>query len=153
MAARGATTPVRCYDDGDLVVRPDDFLAFAHGRVLTLPKRVLFLLFELADRPGVVRTRADLATGAWGPQARDVKLQSVDQAISRLRQVLAEALPGVEYVHTHPGLGYRFDRQAANGGPRGSRGGRAAVRLERPRAAAARARRPGRAAARTSRPR
>jgi DNA-binding response OmpR family regulator len=112
MATRGAITAIRrVYDDGDLVVRPDDYLAFADGKMLALPRRVLFLLFELADRPGVVRTRADLATGAWGPMSRDLKLQSVDQAVSRLRQALAAALPGLAYVHTHPGLGYRFQRE------------------------------------------
>jgi DNA-binding response OmpR family regulator len=100
------------YDDGDLIVRPSDYVALARGQLLDLPRRVLFLLFELARRPGVVRTRADLAVGAWGAQANRIKLQSVDQAISRLRHSLYESLPELDYVHTHTGLGYRFEREA-----------------------------------------
>jgi DNA-binding response OmpR family regulator len=100
------------YDDGDLIVRPDDFIAQARGELLELPRRVLFLLFELARQPGVVRTRADLGSGAWGERARTIKPQSVDQAISRLRHALAEAIPEIEYVHTHAGLGYRFERES-----------------------------------------
>jgi DNA-binding response OmpR family regulator len=99
------------YDDGDLIVRPDAFVALARGGLMELPRRVLFLLFELARQPGVVRTRADLRSGAWGARARTIKPQSVDQTISRLRHALAEAIPEIEYVHTHPGLGYRFERE------------------------------------------
>ena len=103
------------YDDGDLIVRPGDYVALARGRLLELPRRVLFLLFELASRPGVVRTRAELAVGAWGSQANRMKLQSVDQAVSRLRHCLEGALPELDYVHTHTGLGYRFEREARHG--------------------------------------
>jgi DNA-binding response OmpR family regulator len=99
------------YDDGDLIVRPDDYVALARGRLLELPKRILFLLFELARQPGTVRTRLDLGVGAWGPGGREIKLQSIDQAISRLRGALSDAIPEIEYVHTHPGLGYRFERE------------------------------------------
>lgn len=101
------------YDDGDLVVRSADYIVIARGQVLVLPRRVLFLLFEFARRPGVVRTRADLADASWGPVARRVKLQSIDQAVSRLRSALAEALPELAYIHTHQGVGYRFQRRSS----------------------------------------
>jgi DNA-binding response OmpR family regulator len=103
------------YDDGDLIVRPADYVALARGRLLELPKRILLLLFELARQPGVIRTRADLAGGAWGSRAREIKLQSIDQAISRLRHALRDAIPEIEYVHTHAGLGYRFEREPRRG--------------------------------------
>ena len=106
------------YDDGDLIVRPNDFVALARGTLLELPRRVLFLLLELAREPGVVRTRSDLGMHAWGPRASRIKPQSIDQAISRLRHALSEAIPGVEYVHTHPGLGYRFERKRQGGAVR-----------------------------------
>ena len=101
------------YEDADLSVRPGDFVVIARGRHLEVPRRVLFLLFELASRPGETRTRAELAEGAWGPGARAIKPQSVDQAVSRLRHALREAVPEVEYVHTEAGVGYQFLRGAA----------------------------------------
>jgi DNA-binding response OmpR family regulator len=104
--------PSYIYDDGDLVVRPDHFVVLAHGELLELPRRVLFLLLELARHPGVIRTRAELGDAAWGARARRIKPQSIDHAISRLRHSLSDAMPELEYVHTHAGLGYRFERES-----------------------------------------
>jgi DNA-binding response OmpR family regulator len=90
-------------------------VAIARGRHLRLPRRVLFLLFELASAPGRVRTRAELAERAWESGARRVKLKSVDQAVSRLRRTLKEVLPEIEYIHTQTGVGYRFLREKPKG--------------------------------------
>jgi DNA-binding response OmpR family regulator len=106
------------YDDGDLTVRPGDYIALARGRHLGMPRRVLFLLFALAHRPQAVVTRSELGLAAWGPAADDVKPRAVDQAVSRLRHSLALALPELDYIHTHKGLGYRFERVWAADDPR-----------------------------------
>ena len=108
------------YDDGDLQIRRTDYIVMVRGTVLLLPRRILFLLFEFADQPCVVRTRADLAEAAWGPVARAVKLQSIDQAVSRLRCTLKNQLPGLTYIHTHAGIGYRFEREPTDSMPRTS---------------------------------
>lgn len=99
------------YDDGDLQIRSSDYIVMVHGEVLLLPRRILFLLFEFAELPSVVRTRADLVEAAWGPVACAVKLQTIDQAVSRLRRTLRSRLPGLTYIHTHAGIGYRFERE------------------------------------------
>jgi DNA-binding winged helix-turn-helix (wHTH) protein len=118
MPIKEASEELLGYDDGDLTVRSAHYIALARGEVLVLPRRVLFLLFELARSPGSVRSRADLAEAAWGSVGRRIKLQSIDQSISRLRGALGEALPGLSYVHTHPGAGYRFERELAEDGER-----------------------------------
>ena len=99
------------WDDGVLIVRPWAYTALAYGEHLHMPRRVLFLLFELAKRPGVVQKRETLARRAWGTHAGEIQVKSVDAAISRLRRELARAIPLRCYVHTHPGIGYRFDAE------------------------------------------
>lgn len=105
------------YDDGDLLVRPADLVAIARGRHLRLSRRVLFLLFELTSAPRRVRTRAELAERACEPGARRVRLQSVDQAVSRLRRTPREVLPEIEYIHTQTGVGHQFLPEKPKGKP------------------------------------
>jgi len=41
--------------------------------------------------------------------------RSVDVFIRKLRQKLEKLSPGWSYIHTHFGVGYRFDPEAADG--------------------------------------
>ena len=41
--------------------------------------------------------------------------RSVDVFIRKLRQKLEKRSPGWRYIHTHFGVGYRFDPEAAGG--------------------------------------
>jgi DNA-binding response OmpR family regulator len=95
---------------GNLVVRPDQFLAHVDGEPLTLTMRELSLLVAMARRPGRVVSREELYAVVWQQPYRRCE-RSVDVYVGKLRQKLEEAAPRWRYIHTHFGLGYRFDAQ------------------------------------------
>jgi DNA-binding response OmpR family regulator len=93
---------------GNLVVRPDQFLAHVDGRPLALTMRELSLLIALARRAGRVVSRAELYAVVWQQPYRRCE-RSVDVYVGKLRQKLEAAAPDWRYIHTHFGFGYRFD--------------------------------------------
>ena len=95
---------------GNLVIRPDEFLAHVDGRPIALTMRELSLLVALARRGGRVVSREELYTVVWQQPYRRYE-RSVDVYVAKLRQKLEEAAPGWRYIHTHFGFGYRFDAQ------------------------------------------
>ena len=95
---------------GNLVIRPDEFLAHADGRPIALTVRELSLLVALARRSGRVVSRSELYAVVWRQPYRRCE-RSVDVYVGKLRQKLEEAAPGWRYIHTHFGFGYRFDPQ------------------------------------------
>jgi DNA-binding response OmpR family regulator len=92
---------------GRLEIRPDEHAALVDGRPLSLTMRELQLLTTLASHPQRIMTREELFGEVWGSQPRRED-RSVDVYISRLRAKLGRALPGVQLIHTHNGIGYRF---------------------------------------------
>ena len=95
---------------GNLVIRPDEFLAHVDGRPLTLTMRELSLLIALARRAGRVVPREELYAVVWQQPYRPYE-RSVDVYVGKLRQKLEDAAPGWRYIHTHFGFGYRFDAE------------------------------------------
>jgi DNA-binding response OmpR family regulator len=95
------------YRAGDLEVRPQDHLALARGRALTLSIRELELLVALVRLQERIVSREDLYRTVWGSDLRDDD-RSVDVYVHKLRAKLAAALPEWRFIHTHFGLGYRF---------------------------------------------
>jgi DNA-binding response OmpR family regulator len=95
---------------GNLVIRPDEFLAHVDGHPLILTMRELSLLVALARRSGRVVPREELYAVVWQQPYRRCE-RSVDVYVAKLRQKLEEAAPDWRYIHTHFGLGYRFDAQ------------------------------------------
>jgi DNA-binding response OmpR family regulator len=92
---------------GELEIRPSEFLALAGGRALTLSVRELDLLAALGRREGRIVPREELYATVWGSPMRAAD-RSVDVYVHKLRTKLATALPEWEFIHTHFGLGYRF---------------------------------------------
>ena len=92
---------------GELEIRPDEFMAMAGGEPLPLTVRELQLLTALAERKDRIVSRAELYAVVWGEPYRKSD-RSVDVYVGKLRQKLAEALPGRTFIHTHFGFGYRF---------------------------------------------
>ena len=92
---------------GRLEIRPEEHAALVDGRPLSLTMRELQLLVTLASHPQRIMTREELFAEVWGSQPRPED-RSVDVYISRLRAKLGAALPGVQLIHTHNGIGYRF---------------------------------------------
>jgi DNA-binding response OmpR family regulator len=95
---------------GNLVIRPDQFLAHVDGRPVALTMRELSLLVALARRAGRVVSREELYAVVWQQPYRRCE-RSVDVYVGKLRQKLEEAAPEWRYIHTHFGFGYRFDTQ------------------------------------------
>ena len=93
---------------GELEIRPDRFQAYAAGRSVDLTRREFELLQLLADAEGKVLEREHIYQAVWG-YAMAHGDRSVDVFVRKLRQKLEKASPDWEYIHTHFGVGYRFD--------------------------------------------
>ena len=90
-----------------LEIRPEEHAALVDGRPLRLTVRELQMLSTLAAHPQRIMTREELYSEIWGGEPRNDD-RSVDVYVSRLRSKLGEALPGLDLIHTHNGVGYRF---------------------------------------------
>jgi DNA-binding response OmpR family regulator len=97
---------------GAVEIRPGEFLALVRDRPLALTARELDLLTALVLRAGRIVSREELYRAVWGDDYRKSD-RSVDVYVGKLRQKLEEALPGVRFIHTHFGFGYRFQQQEA----------------------------------------
>jgi DNA-binding response OmpR family regulator len=93
---------------GEIEIRPDQFQAFVGGESLELTRREFELLAVLAEHGGRVMERDELYRRVWG-YAMVHGDRSVDVFVRKLRSKLEKRSPGWEYIHTHFGIGYRFD--------------------------------------------
>jgi DNA-binding response OmpR family regulator len=99
---------------GELEIRADQFQAFVSDDSLDLTRREFELLQLLADTKGQVLEREAIYQRVWG-YAMAHGDRSVDVFIRKLRQKLEKRSPGWRYIHTHFGVGYRFDPEAVGG--------------------------------------
>jgi DNA-binding response OmpR family regulator len=99
---------------GELEFRVDRFEVLAASRPVELTRREYELLLLLARSDGRVLTRDEIYQSVWGyAMARGDR--SVDVFVRKVRGKLAKASPGWRYVHTHFGIGYRFDAEPVAG--------------------------------------
>ena len=96
----------------ELAIRPDMFEGFVGGRPVGLTRREFELLHLLADAHGRVIPREQIYERVWG-YAMAHGDRSVDVFVRRVRKKLESASPDWRYLHTHFGVGYRFESQAA----------------------------------------
>jgi DNA-binding response OmpR family regulator len=99
---------------GELEVRTDQFQAFVGGQSVGLTRREFELLQLLAESPGQVIEREDIYQRVWG-YAMAHGDRSVDVFVRKLRQKLQRHSAGWRYIHTHFGIGYRFDPEPIGG--------------------------------------
>ena len=92
---------------GELEIRADQFQAFVGGRSIDLTRREFELLELLAQAQGKVLQREEIYQAVWG-YAMAHGDRSVDVFVRKLRQKLETASPDWSYIHTHFGVGYRF---------------------------------------------
>ena len=93
---------------GELEIRSDRYEVFAGGKSLDLTRREFEVLQLLAAVTGKVLRREELYAQVWGyKMARGDR--SVDVFVRKLRLKLEGASPGWRYIHTHFGVGYRFE--------------------------------------------
>jgi DNA-binding winged helix-turn-helix (wHTH) protein len=100
---------------GELEIRPDRFQAYAAGRSAGLTRREFELLLLLAESRGQVLERDSIYQRVWG-YAMAHGDRSVDVFVRKLRQKLQRSSPGWNYIHTHFGVGYRFEAEPVAGG-------------------------------------
>ena len=93
---------------GDLEIRADQFQAFCRGQSVDLTRREFEVLQLLAQAEGKVLQREEIYQAVWG-YAMAHGDRSVDVFIRKVRQKLEKASPTWSYIHTHFGVGYRFD--------------------------------------------
>jgi DNA-binding response OmpR family regulator len=99
---------------GELEIRADRFQAFAGGRSAGLTRREFEVVQLLADAEGKVLQREEIYQQVWGYSMAHGD-RSVDVFVRKLRQKLETASPGWRYIHTHFGVGYRFDPEWQGG--------------------------------------
>jgi DNA-binding response OmpR family regulator len=93
---------------GELEIRVDQFQAYAAGRNVDLTRREFEVLQLLAQAEGKVLQREEMYQAVWG-YAMAHGDRSVDVFVRKVRLKLETASPGWSYIHTHFGVGYRFD--------------------------------------------
>jgi DNA-binding response OmpR family regulator len=93
---------------GELEIRPDRFEAFVGGQPLDLTRREFEILATLSEADGQVLQREDIYQRVWG-YAMAHGDRSVDVFVRKVRQKLEGRSPGWKYIHTHFGIGYRFE--------------------------------------------
>jgi DNA-binding response OmpR family regulator len=97
---------------GELEIRPDHFQGFVKGESLDLTRREFELLQLLAGAKGQVLEREAIYQRVWG-YAMAHGDRSVDVFVRKLRQKLEKRSASWSYIHTHFGVGYRFDPEPA----------------------------------------
>src|SRR4051794_29829206 len=99
---------------GELEIRADQFQAFVGGQSLDLTRREFELLQLLSEATGQVLQREEIYQRVWG-YAMAHGDRSVDVFVRKLRQKLERASSSWSYIHTHFGIGYRFDPEPTDG--------------------------------------
>ncbi len=104
-SAQVETPPVLA---GDIEVRADQFQAFVRGRSADLTRREFELLQLLTASRGLVLQREEIYQRVWG-YAMAHGDRSVDVFVRKVRQKIERLSPEWRYIHTHFGIGYRFE--------------------------------------------
>jgi DNA-binding response OmpR family regulator len=112
----GSSGDTRRVVAGELEVRPDQFQAYVGGQNLELTRREFELLHLLAGSPSQVLQREEIYQRVWGYTMAHGD-RSVDVFVRKLRQKLEAASPAWRYIHTHFGIGYRFQAEGPEGEP------------------------------------
>ncbi|MBA3422358.1 MAG: response regulator transcription factor [Thermoleophilaceae bacterium] len=99
---------------GDLELRVDQFQVFVGGRSVELTRREFEVLHLLAEAEGQVLQREDIYQRVWG-YAMAHGDRSVDVFVRKLRSKIEAASRRWSYIHTHFGIGYRFQPEPLEG--------------------------------------
>jgi DNA-binding response OmpR family regulator len=93
---------------GELEIDLGRFQVNVSGKSLDLTRREFEVLRLLASAEGKVLTREEIYQQVWGYRMAHGD-RSVDVFVRKVRQKLEKASPTWKYIHTHFGLGYRFE--------------------------------------------
>jgi DNA-binding response OmpR family regulator len=93
---------------GELEIDLSRFQVYVGDTSLDFTRREFEVLRLLASAPGKVLTREEIYEQVWGYRMAHGD-RSVDVFVRKVRQKLEKASPAWTYIHTHFGLGYRFE--------------------------------------------
>jgi len=80
---------------------------FRDGEEVMLTLTGFNLLALLASRPGQVMSRGELLRRVWGYEV-EIETRTVDAHVYRLRRKIEPEAEKPTYIHSVPGIGYRF---------------------------------------------
>jgi two-component system, OmpR family, response regulator MtrA len=80
---------------------------FRDGEEMLLTLTEFNLLALLASRPGQVMSRGELLRRVWGYEV-EIETRTVDAHVYRLRRKIEPEPDKPTYIHSVPGIGYRF---------------------------------------------
>jgi two-component system response regulator ChvI len=92
---------------GGLSMDPERHTCTWNGQVVTLTVTEFLILYALAQRPGVVKSRNALMDAAYDDQVY-VDDRTIDSHIKRLRKKFKSVDSGFDMIETLYGVGYRF---------------------------------------------
>jgi DNA-binding response OmpR family regulator len=98
----------------ELEIRMDQFQAFVGGQSVDLTRREFELLLLLAQAHGQVLQREEIYQRVWGYTMAHGD-RSVDVFVRKVRQKLERHSAEWRYIHTHFGIGYRFQPEPLAG--------------------------------------
>lgn len=104
-----AEAPLRA---GELEVDRAARLVSVAGVTAGLTRREYEVFAVIAQAGGAVVAREEVFLRVWG-YAMGPSERSVDVHVGKVRAKLARVSPGFAYIHTHHGVGYRFEPQPA----------------------------------------
>ena len=104
------TVPVaaaQILERGKLRLDPERHMCHWDGKNVTLTVTEFLILFALAQRPGVVKSRNALMDAAYDDQVY-VDDRTIDSHIKRMRKKFREVDPEFDAIETLYGVGYRY---------------------------------------------
>jgi two-component system response regulator ChvI len=101
------TSGAKILERGDLAMDQERHTCTWRGREVTLTVTEFLILFSLAQRPGVVKSRDSLMDSAYDDQVY-VDDRTIDSHIKRLRKKFKVHDDDFEMIETLYGVGYRF---------------------------------------------
>jgi DNA-binding response OmpR family regulator len=107
VAVHGGQTTSRRVVSRDLTLDADRREALVRGELVELTKQEFDLLYLLAERPGIVFSRAALLAKVWHGDTY-VTERTVDTVVSRLRRKIERDPQDPELILTAWGVGYKF---------------------------------------------
>ncbi len=106
-AKPGAGTEAKTLERGSLVMDQERHTCTWKGKPVTLTVTEFLILYALAQRPGVVKSRDALMDAAYDDQVY-VDDRTIDSHIKRLRKKFKAEDDSFEMIETLYGVGYRF---------------------------------------------
>ena len=106
-AKKGADTVARVLDRGALSMDQERHTCTWNGLPVTLTVTEFLILYALAHRPGVVKSRNALMDAAYDDQVY-VDDRTIDSHIKRLRKKFKAVDTAFDMIETLYGVGYRF---------------------------------------------